>query len=67
MSKVSPTCARTADIEILGFMRVSGDDIEMLFIDPDFMGKGIGKILLLHAINNLNVKKVDVNEQNEKA
>lgn len=48
-------------------MGVTGDELDMLFIDGEFIGRGIGKMLILYAINNLNVKKVDVNEQNEKA
>ena len=39
----------------------------MLFIDPSHIGKGVGKVLLQNAINELNVNKVDVNEQNQKA
>lgn len=39
----------------------------MLFIHPNFRGKGIGKTLLGYAIDSLKVTKVDVNEQNEQA
>jgi putative acetyltransferase len=39
----------------------------MLFVDARYIGKGVGKLLLLHAITNLHVTRVDVNEQNEKA
>jgi putative acetyltransferase len=39
----------------------------MLFMHPAYRGKRIGKTLLEYAINNLNVTKVDVNEQNEQA
>lgn len=42
-------------------------NLEMLFIDPEYRGKKIGKILLNYSIDNLNVTKVDVNEQNEQA
>jgi putative acetyltransferase len=52
---------------ILGFMGVSKDVLEMLFIDSRSIGKGVGKMLLLHAINHLNITKVDVNERNEQA
>jgi putative acetyltransferase len=48
-------------------MGISNDKIEMLFIHPKEMRKGIGKFLLDYAINELNIKKVDVNEQNEDA
>ena len=64
---VDLTCVRDTNNKILGFMGVSKDSVEMLFIDSRSIGKGIGKMLLLHAINNLNITKVDVNEQNEQA
>jgi putative acetyltransferase len=64
---VSLTCARDINNNILGFMGVSKDSIEMLFIDSRSIGREIGKILLLHAIKDLNITKVDVNEQNEQA
>ena len=64
---VNLTCARDIDNSILGIMGVSQDKLEMLFIDARFIGQGIGKLLLRHAITNLNIAKVDVNEQNEQA
>ena len=35
----------------------------MLFIDNNYRGIGIGKKLITYAIDNLQVTKVDVNEQ----
>jgi len=64
---VNLTCARDINNNILGIMGVSQDKLEMLFIDALFIGHGIGKLLLRHAITNLNIAKVDVNEQNEQA
>src|SRR5580765_7244879 len=64
---VNLTCARDINNNILGIMGVSQDKLEMLFIDAGFIGHGIGKLLLRHAITNLNITKVDVNEQNEQA
>ncbi|WP_456461196.1 GNAT family N-acetyltransferase [Reichenbachiella sp.] len=52
---------------ILGFLGIHEVDIEMLFIHPEARGKGVGKTLLLHAIEDLNCTKVDVNEQNKQA
>jgi putative acetyltransferase len=52
---------------ILGFCGVSGDKLEMLFVAPDFLGKGIGKLLLQHAIHVMGIRFVDVNEQNPSA
>ena len=53
--------------KILGFLGVSDDEIEMLFIHPDNRGKGIGKTFLDYAVNELRLTKVSVNEQNEQA
>lgn len=55
------------DNRIVAFLGTSSDKIEMLFVHPAFHGKGVGKTLLLHAINKLNKTLVDVNEQNEQA
>lgn len=55
------------DNQIIGFIGTSPDNIEMLFIEPDFRGQGIGKALTLFAIEKLNIQKVDVNEQNPQA
>lgn len=52
---------------LLGFLGIHEEDIEMLFIHPDVRGKGVGKVLLLHAIEELHCTKVDVNEQNKQA
>lgn len=61
------SCARDLNDEIIGFVGVSNDNIEMLFLDPAFRGRGIGKRLLLHAVHDLGMTKVDVNEQNTHA
>lgn len=55
------------DDTITGFAGVSDKNLEMLFIHPDFFGKGFGKTLLHYCIEKLEVEKVDVNEQNEQA
>lgn len=52
---------------IIGFLGVADQNLEMLFIHPEHRGKRVGKTLLEYAISNLNVTKVDVNEQNEQA
>lgn len=53
--------------KIVGFVGVADQNLEMLFIHPDYRGKGIGKTLLDYSIDKLKVTKVDVNEQNEQA
>ena len=45
----------------------AGGNLEMLFIDNKYRGAGIGKKLITYAIDNLQVTKVDVNEQNVQA
>lgn len=61
------TCVKDASGQIRGFMGIHEDGLEMLFLHPDARNKGIGKLFVLHAINDLKVKKVDVNEQNPQA
>jgi putative acetyltransferase len=52
---------------VLGFIGVAERKIEMLFLDPEYIGKGLGKKLLLFAVHELNADKLDVNEQNSQA
>lgn len=52
---------------LVGFIGISEGNVEMLFVDNSHRGTGIGKNLILHAINNLQVTKVDANEQNIQA
>lgn len=49
---------------LLGFIGTYENRIEMLFIDSNERGQGIGKQLLKYALNELQVDEVDVNEQN---
>ncbi len=51
---------------IVGFMGLYDPNIEMLFIDSMYMGKGLGTQLIEFA-KSLGVDSVDVNEQNTKA
>jgi putative acetyltransferase len=53
--------------KVIGFVGVAGKNIEMLFVDPDFIGHGHGKELALFAIEQLNAETVIVNEQNHLA
>ena len=52
--------------QIVGFMGLAYNKIEMLFIDPQFFNQGIGSQLILHALA-LGAYEVDVNEQNPNA
>lgn len=67
LKAVQLRCVRNEVKEIIGFMGVEGGHLEMLFVHPAYRGMGIGKSLLTYSIQELNVNKVDVNEQNEQA
>lgn len=54
-------------LTIKGFLGVSEDNIEMLFVENESRGMGIGKKLFNFAIDSLSLRKVDVNEQNTQA
>lgn len=60
-------CIRNENDKIIGFMGVANNNLEMLFIHPNYIGNGIGKMLLDYSVENMNVAKVDVNEQNKQA
>ena len=53
--------------QIVAFMGLSDDMLEMLFVLPEEQGSGYGKGLVDYAINKCNIYKVDVNEDNEQA
>lgn len=48
----------------LGFMGISNQTLEMLFIADKNRGKGLGKQLLTYGIEHYAVQKLTVNEQN---
>lgn len=56
-----------SETDIDGFMGVDGKMLEMLFVHPRAIGKGVGKQLMRYAIEHCHVRYVDVNQQNEKA
>ncbi|MDT7013946.1 GNAT family N-acetyltransferase [Levilactobacillus namurensis] len=59
--------ARNADQRVLGFMGLSEQRVEMLFVAPDSRGTGVGKTLLTMAIRRNHVTEVTVNQQNPQA
>lgn len=67
LDAVTLRCVRNENKKIVGFLGVAEQNLEMLFIDPDYRGKKIGKTLLEYSIGQMEVIKVDVNEQNEQA
>lgn len=52
---------------LCAFMGISGQKIEMLFVHPEYMKKGLGKTLLNYSIHKHGAIFVDVNEQNSQA
>ncbi|MGA8135511.1 MAG: GNAT family N-acetyltransferase [Pseudomonas gingeri] len=50
-----------------GFIGLNENHVEMLFIEPDLRGKGVGRALLDHARSSRSQMSVDVNEQNPEA
>jgi len=52
---------------IKGFAGVAEDKMEMLFIHPENMGQGLGRMLAEYCINTLSADKVEVNEHNVEA
>jgi putative acetyltransferase len=67
LKAVDLRCARNEYHSIIGFLGLAKEKIEMLFIHPKAIGKGIGKMLVDYALNEMNATKVDVNEQNPQA
>jgi putative acetyltransferase len=65
--EVSLFCIRSAEGTIAGFLGISLDCIEMLFVHPDYFGTGVGKRLVNFAVKHKAIGKVDVNEQNPQA
>ncbi|WP_207536180.1 GNAT family N-acetyltransferase [Desertivirga arenae] len=50
-----------------GFIGISEDTVQALFIHPEHMGKGLGMKLMNFAMLQKGVRKVEVNEQNTRA
>ena len=51
----------------IAFMGIANDVLEMLFVLSNERGKGVGKRLISYGIENYDVKKLTVNEQNPQA
>lgn len=61
--KLSVFCLTEND-RVLGFVALEDLKIEMLFLDPEYIGKGFGYQLLDFAVSTHKANLVDVNEQN---
>lgn len=53
--------------QIVAFMGVENDRLEMLFLAPAERGKGIGRKLVQYGVEMYGVREVTVNEQNPEA
>ncbi|WP_268123542.1 GNAT family N-acetyltransferase [Roseivirga pacifica] len=67
LDTVTLRCLKDENGNILGFIGVSDNSLEMLFLSPKYRGMGLGKHLLKLATEEFGVTKVDVNEQNPEA
>lgn len=54
------------DGTVKGVIRVSGNEIEKLFVEPQFQGMRIGEQLLKYAVSELNADELWVLEYNER-
>ena len=60
-------CARERSGQVVGFIGVENEKVEMLFVHPAWRGQGIGRRLLTCAVTTLGASELDVNEQNPQA
>jgi putative acetyltransferase len=67
LETVTLFCTRNPEHRITGFAGVNRNRLDMLFIDPDDRGQGLGKQLLNHAVEHFGITELDVNEQNPQA
>lgn len=49
---------------MVGFWGTEGVNLVMLFLHPEYIGKGIGKAVFRHIEGVHNITKLEVNEQN---
>ncbi|QXY83944.1 acetyltransferase [Salmonella bongori] len=59
--------AVTEQDDPVGFMLLTGEHMDALFVDPDARGQGVGKMLVKHALSLAPHLTTNVNEQNAQA
>lgn len=59
--------AENATGNLVGFMEVEAERLEMLFLSPAERGKGLSRSLLRYGISEYGIREVTVNEQNPQA
>lgn len=52
---------------IIGFLAMAGKKIDAMFLDPPYLRRGGGRLLVRHAVTMHGDITVDVNEQNDAA
>ena len=50
--------------ELVGFSGTNDENLEMLFLDPQYFNKGYGTEILQYLVNEENIRYVDVNKDN---
>ncbi|WP_154836066.1 GNAT family N-acetyltransferase [Staphylococcus pasteuri] len=55
------------DIKVIGFSGTNDQNLEMLFIDPQYFNKGYGTQIVQTLIKDKKIQYVDVNKDNENA
>ena len=53
--------------QMLAFMGITGQRLEMLFLSPEERGHGLGKTLVQYDVGHYGLREVTVNEQNPQA
>ena len=49
----------------VAFTGIQDQKLEMLFLDPDERGKGLGRELFQHGVKHFGIQELTVNEQNQ--
>ena len=51
----------------IAFIGIEGQKLEMLFVTPEYRGKGVGRKMIEYAIKHFSINELTVNEQNPQA